>query len=62
MSESETEPNTERTPLMDTSASIDSTTRIGFRQEDYDDLEGQQPRVSVSKPVSIDPTTRSCRQ
>ncbi|XP_076098927.1 presenilin-1-like isoform X2 [Mytilus galloprovincialis] len=47
MSESETEPNTERTPLMDTSASIDSTTRIGFRQEDYDDLEGQQPRVSA---------------
>ncbi|XP_063428183.1 presenilin-2-like isoform X2 [Mytilus trossulus] len=47
MSESETEPNSERTPLMTTSASLDSTTRRSFRQEDYDDLEGQQPRVSA---------------
>ncbi|CAC5391126.1 PSEN1 [Mytilus coruscus] len=44
MSESETEQNTERTPLMDTSASIDSSTRRSFAREEYQDLEGQQPR------------------
>ncbi|XP_052105703.1 presenilin-1-like isoform X2 [Mytilus californianus] len=44
MSESETEQSTERSPLMATSASIDSTTRRSFTREEYQDLEGQQPR------------------
>lgn len=49
MSDSETEINTERTPLMDTHASsTDPSFRHGADREEYEDLEGQPPRVNTN--------------
>jgi len=42
---SDTEVETERTPLMDTSI-VDSSFRSTFTRQEYEDLEGQHARVS----------------